>query len=116
MNAPNLRANVDPSSLYNYEDLLYPRGRVEAVCNGLAGHYGLVHLKEIALNDGFHIQSGLAPIGKGRTDWSQMLRLIAPHVPADSWVILEHVLTVEEGRESFRLLRDAAQKACVGLE
>jgi sugar phosphate isomerase/epimerase len=113
---PNLRANVDPSSLYNYEDLLDPRERVEQVCFRLAGHYGLVHLKEIALQEGFHIQAGLAPIGRGRTDWAQMLGLIAPRVPEDSWVILEHVQTPEEGRNSFRLLGEAAKKAGVVLE
>lgn len=112
---PNLRANVDPSSLYNYEDLLDPRERVNQVCNGLAGHYGLVHLKEIALFDGLHIQAGLTPLGKGATDWAQVLDLIAPHLPADSWVILEHVLSPEEGRASYALLQDAARRAGVIL-
>jgi sugar phosphate isomerase/epimerase len=115
LRAPCLRANVDPSSLYNYEDLLDPRGRVEEVCKGLVGHYGLVHLKEIALQEGLHIQAGLAPLGKGATDWAQLLGLIAPHVPADSWVILEHVLSPEEGRASYALLREAARLAGVKL-
>lgn len=113
---PNLRANVDPSSLYNYEDLLDARAKVAGVCAGLAGHYGLVHLKEIGLNEGFHIHAGLAPIGTGSTDWTQMLGLVAPHLPADSWAILEHVSSPDEGRASFRLLREAALKAGVTLE
>jgi sugar phosphate isomerase/epimerase len=116
LGAPNLRCNVDPSSLYNYEDLLDPRARVDAVCRGLAGHYGLVHLKEIALIEGFHISAGLAPLGKGNTDWSQMLALIAPHVPSDAWVMYEHVLSAEEGREGYRWLQAAADRAGVTLK
>jgi sugar phosphate isomerase/epimerase len=115
LRAPNLRANVDPSSLYNYEDLLDPRGRVTAVCRGLAGHYGLVHIKEIALNEGFHIQAGLAPLGSGKTDWGMLLWMIAPNVPEDSWVILEHVLTPEEGRESYRILQEKAKAVEITL-
>jgi sugar phosphate isomerase/epimerase len=110
-----LRANVDPTSLYDYADLWDPRDKVRHVCTALAGHYGLVHIKEVALSDGFHIHAGLAPLGAGPTDWPEMLRLVAPHLPPDSWVILEHVQTPEEGRASLALLREAAAAAGVAL-
>jgi sugar phosphate isomerase/epimerase len=116
LQSPSLRANIDPSSLYVYEDLLDPRGKVEQTCKGFAGHYGLVHLKEIALGEGVHLHAGLVPLGKGATDWAQMLGLIAPHLPEDSWVILEHVEARDEGPASVRLLRDAAAKAGVVLK
>ena len=85
------------------------------VCTALAGHYGLAHVKEVALAEGFHIHAGLAPLGEGQTDWSEMLRLMAPHMSADSWVILEHVQTPEEARNSLDLLRAAAVEAKVAL-
>jgi sugar phosphate isomerase/epimerase len=110
-----LRCNVDPSSLYTYWDLWDAAGTVRHTCTALAGHYGLVHLKEVALDEGFHIHAGLAPLGAGVTDWTEMLRLIADHVPEDSWVILEHVQTAEEGRASLALLRAAAGEAGVTL-
>lgn len=110
-----LRCNVDPSSLYTYWDLWDAAETVHQTCTKLAGHYGLVHLKEVALNEGFHIHASLAPLGTGVTDWTEMLRLIAPHIPEDSWVILEHVQTVEEGRASLALLRAAAEEADLTL-
>jgi sugar phosphate isomerase/epimerase len=111
-----LRCNVDVSSLYDYWDLWDPRAKVEQTCNGLAGHYGLAHVKEIALQEGFHIQAGLAPLGEGPTDWVQVLRLMAPHLPDDSWVILEHVLSPGEGRASVALLRAAAAEVRLELD
>ena len=111
MKSDALVVNIDPTSLYAYWDLWDPAKTVEHVCTALAGHYGLVHLKEIGLHEGFHIQSGLTPIGTGPTDWGQVLRLVAPHVPEDSWVILEHVLSADEGRASLALLREAAKVA-----
>jgi sugar phosphate isomerase/epimerase len=111
-----LRCNVDVSSLYDYWDLWDPRAKVEQTCTGLAGHYGLVHLKEVALKEGFHIQAGLVPLGQGPTDWAQVLRLMAPHLPDDSWVILEHVLSPEEARASVALLRSKAAQTGVTLE
>ena len=111
-----LRCNVDVSSLYDYWDLWDPRAKVEQTCTGLAGHHGLGHLKEVALKEGFHIQAGLAPLGEGPTDWAQVLRLMAPHMPDDSWAILEHVLSPEEARSSVALLRAAAAEAGVTLE
>jgi sugar phosphate isomerase/epimerase len=110
-----LRVNVDPTSLYDYWDLWDSRETVRHVCTALAGHYGLGHVKEVALTEGFHIHAGLAPLGAGNTDWAEMLLLMAPHMPEDSWVILEHVATPEEGRNSLGILRAAAGKAGVSL-
>ena len=111
-----LRCNIDVTSLYDYQDLWDSTSKVEHVCTALAGHYGLGHIKEVALDEGFHIHAGLAPLGKGPTDWVQVLRLMAPHLPEDSWVILEHVLSPKEGRASIKLLRTAATEEGVTLE
>jgi sugar phosphate isomerase/epimerase len=108
-----LRCNIDVTSLYDYHDLWDPTAKVEQVCTGLAGHYGLGHLKGVALKPGFHIHAELAPVTEDRTDWAQVLKLMAPHVPEDSWVILEHVATAEEARASLDHLRQAA--ATVGV-
>lgn len=110
-----LRVNIDVTSLYDYWDLWDPGETARHTCAALAGHYGLVHVKEVALNEGFHIHAGLAPLGTGPTDWAEVLRLVAPHLSQDSWVILEHVLTPEEARSSLALLRDAAAQAGVTL-
>lgn len=111
-----LKMNLDVTSLYDFRDMVDPSILIHETCTGLAGHYGLVHIKEVALDEGFHIHAGLAPLGKGATDWAEMLRLAAPHIPDDSWVILEHVLSPEEGRTSLKILRAAATDARVTLE
>lgn len=106
-----LRVNIDVTSLYNYEDVWKPEKKVAHICNTLAEHYGLVHLKGVALKDGFHIHIALAPITEDKTDWSQVFQLTSPHMPDDSWYILEHVLTPEEARTSVAHLRQAAKSA-----
>jgi sugar phosphate isomerase/epimerase len=111
----HLRINIDVTSLYAYWDLWDACQTVEHICTSLAGHYGLGHIKEIALAEGFHIHAGLAPLGQGVTDWTQVLRLMVPHLPDDSWVIFEHILTPEEGRNSLKLLRAAAEEANLTL-
>ena len=50
---------------------------------------------------------------QGPTDWAQVLRLMAPHLPDDSWAVLEHVLSPEEARASVAFLRAAAAEAGV---
>ncbi len=110
-----LRVNIDVTSLYNYDDLWDPAQKVEHICTALAGHYGLGHIKGVALKEGFHIHAALAPVTEDPTDWAQVLRLMNPHVPEDSWVILEHILSPEEGRASLAHLRDAAASAGVTL-
>jgi sugar phosphate isomerase/epimerase len=110
-----LRVNIDVTSLYTFWDLVDATETVQHICTALAGHYGLVHIKEVALSEGFHIHSGLAPLGEGVTDWAQVLHLVSLHLPQDSWVILEHVATAEEAHTSLDLLRDAALKAGVLL-
>ena len=110
-----LRCNIDVTSLYNYEDMWDPAPKVEHICTSLAGHYGLGHLKGVALKDGFHIHIELAPITDDPTDWEQVLKLMEPHMPDDSWVILEHVATPEEAQTSLDHLRAVAESAGVTL-
>jgi len=111
----SLRCNVDVTSLYDYGDLWDPTVKVEHVCRTLVGHYGLGHIKEVTLREGFHIHAELAPLGTGPTNWAGVLSLMAPHLPEDSWIILEHVQSPEEGRASVKLLRAAADEAGVTL-
>lgn len=111
-----LRVNIDVTSLFGFDEVMNPDPAVEHICTALAGHYGLVHIKDISLNDGFHIHMDLGPLGSTATNWSQVLRLVNDHLPADSWVILEHVLTPEEAAVSLGLLRKSAEQAKVILE
>jgi sugar phosphate isomerase/epimerase len=111
-----LRSNIDVTSLYDFWDVYDSRATVEHVCSSLAGHYGLVHVKDVGLAEGFHIHISLAPLGSSATDWAQVLQLVSPHLPADSWVILEHILSPDEGRRSLQLLKKAAESAGVLLD
>lgn len=106
-----LRINIDVTSLYDYQDMLNPSPKVTHICQQLAGHYGLVHIKDVVLKEGFHIHIDLAPLGSSPTDWSHFLSLVAPHIPKDSWLILEHVANAEEARQSLLILKNAADKA-----
>ena len=85
-------------------------------CMLLGPHSGLIHIKEVALLDGFHIHMGLAPLGTGPTNWAEALALMAPHLPDDSWAILEHVADPAEASQSLAHLRAAADQAGVALE
>lgn len=110
-----LRINVDVTSFYDYRAMWDPAPVVENACKTLAGHYGLGHIKDLVLNEGFHIHVDLAPLGSSRTDWAQVLSLMASHMPEDSWLILEHVSTQEEAVSSLQALYDAASQAGVEL-
>jgi len=110
-----LRVNIDVTSLFGFNEMMNPDPAVEHICKTLAGHYGLVHIKDIALKDGFHIHMDLGPLGSSMTNWSQVLCLVNDHLPDDSWVILEHVLTAEEAAASLSMLRKAAEHAGVFL-
>lgn len=103
--SPALRITLDVSNFYDFAALVDPQPCAAEACSRLAGHYGLVHLKEIALAEGFHLHAGLVPLGKGLTDWGNVLRLAAPHIPADSWVMVEHCSDAAEARASIGLIR-----------
>lgn len=110
-----LCANLDVTSFYDLRDMWDPAATVERVCRELAGHYGLGHIKGIAMAEGFHIHISLAPLAEDPTDWTQMLRLAKEHWPEDSWMVLEHVQTPEEARDSLVRVRAAAAEAGVEL-
>jgi sugar phosphate isomerase/epimerase len=113
--SPSLRVNLDPTSLYGHREAMAPDAFVANLCKALADHYGLVHLKEVTLAEGFHVHMDLCPIGAGRTNWSELLRLASVHIPDDSWVIVEHVRSVDEARQSFQIIRQASLSAGINL-
>lgn len=112
--SPALRVTFDPTSLYDFAALADPPPFVARMGAALAAGVGLVHVKEVALAEGFHLHAGLVPLGRGRTDWAELLRIVAPLSPATSWVVLEHVSPDDVAR-SLELLRAAATKAEVTL-
>lgn len=110
-----LKVNIDVTSLYNYAEFIDPSPLVRRTCRALAGHYGLLHVKELALGEGFHLNASLAPLGTGPTDWSLVLAETAPHLPDHSWLVLEHVSDLREATASLAILRAAAVQAGVSF-
>ncbi len=111
-----LRVNIDVTSLYDVRDTWNPSASINHTCSTLAGHYGLGHIKDIKLEEGFHVHMGLGPLGSSATDWAQVLQQMNPHMPEDSWLILEHVANPDEAEASLKILRDAANRAGVTLK
>lgn len=103
--SPALRVNLDVTSLYDYAALIAPE---EANCRTIAAlgpHCGLVHLKEVALLEGFHLHAGLAPMGAGATNWQEVVEQSAPYLTDDAWMIIEHVASAHEAEQSIALVR-----------
>ena len=113
--SPALVANVDVTSLYDYADFTNPRRLIAETCEGLAPHYGLVHIKDIGLREGFHIHMDLAPLGTSPTDWSDVLARVSEHLPHDSWVVLEHVQSEAEAVASLAFIKRAASTRKIEL-
>lgn len=74
VNSSALRVNVDVTSFYGLRDLLHPTDTALNICEQLAGHYGLGHIKDLRLEEGFHMHAGLAPLGASPTDWVEVLK------------------------------------------
>lgn len=111
-----LRCNLDPSSLYaGLHDFLDPGPLVTRTVDGLRGHIGLIHIKELAVQEGFHLKMGLAPLAAGHTDWAAMLTAASRHVSEDAWVIVEHCASIDEARQHVAAIREAARAAGISL-
>lgn len=109
--SPALRVTFDISNFYDFAALLEPAPLLARAARALAPCCGLVHLKEIALTPGFHLHAGLAPLGGGHTDWTEVLRHALPIAPAGGWVLVEHCQSPAEARASIALTRAAAAAA-----
>jgi sugar phosphate isomerase/epimerase len=103
-----LKINLDITSLYDLRDLINPDPICRAEIPKMKGKVGVVHLKGIALSEGFHIQAGLSPITDDPTDWKLVLDLARTVVDDETWVILEHVQTEAEGEKSIAFIRQIA--------
>ena len=113
--SPALKINLDITSLYDLKDLIDPEPICRSVMPKLEGKVGIVHLKGIALQEGFHIQAGLAPITDDPTDWKLVLEETNRVVDDDTWAILEHVLSEEEGDRSIPFIKQIAADLSISI-
>lgn len=106
--SPALKINLDITSQYDLRDLIDPTKICREVHPKYKGKVGIVHFKGIGLEEGFHISAGLAPITEDPTDWKLVLEETSKVIDDDTWVLLEHVLSEEEGDKSITYLREIA--------
>ncbi|NOZ20448.1 MAG: sugar phosphate isomerase/epimerase [Planctomycetes bacterium] len=105
-----LRVNLDICNFFTLKDMWQPAEAVKRICGLLAGHYDLVHCKDLTVSQGVHIHIDETPLGTGVMDWETALHDIARDLPEGGWFIYEHVKSAEDARAGAKLLRDMAQK------
>jgi sugar phosphate isomerase/epimerase len=113
--SPALKVTLDVANFYTYDDMWRATESARHAVALLGPHTGIVHIRDLALAPGFHIHIGLCPLGAGPTDWDTILPLIAPYVPGDAWVVLEHVKDAEEARVSLAHLRGVVTRTGLAL-
>jgi len=105
----NLKVSLDVAGVYDVADIWNPVPKTTHVCRALREHIGILHLKEIGMVPGYYVQLELLAHGSGATPWDVVLRECADHVPEDSWVIIEHIESLEDGRAAVPLITRIAQ-------
>jgi sugar phosphate isomerase/epimerase len=108
-----LTVTLDICNFFNYEALWHPTEVVRHACTTLAGHYTVVHAKDVKLTPGVIIHMDEAPLGTGVMDWVTAMEHIGRVLPADGYVVLEHADTAEAARCGLDNLRKAAEQAGV---
>ncbi len=82
-------------------DTWNPKPTILHACTSLKEHYGLIHLKELALKPGFHAHIELVAHDQGNTPWDYVLENCRAHIPPESWVMIEHIPSLEDGRRTI---------------
>ena len=109
-----LMVNLDICNFFTYEDMWRATDAVTRTCRLLAGHYPLVHVKDLAVTEGVHIHIDETPLGRGALDWETAMRLIERDLPEDGYFLYEHVKTPRDARAGVAMLRELARKT--GIE
>ncbi len=105
-----LTVNLDICNFLTYADMWRPTEATKHICETLAGHYALVHCKDLAVTTGVHVHIDETPLGTGVMDWEAALPYVARDLPEDGYFIYEHVKTPEDARTGVKLLWDLAEK------
>ncbi|OPZ21347.1 MAG: Xylose isomerase-like TIM barrel [candidate division BRC1 bacterium ADurb.BinA364] len=113
--SPALTVNLDLCNFFTFDDMWRPSEASARICAALAGHYSLVHCKDLAVSKGVHIHIDETPLGTGVADWTTALQFIARDLPADGWFIYEHIKAPEHAPAGMRYLLEAAAKAGVSF-
>jgi sugar phosphate isomerase/epimerase len=116
IDSPALRINLDITNFYGLMELIDPDPICRSFIPQMKGKVGLIHIKDIGLEDGFHIHAKMLPITEGPTNWKLVLEEASRIVEEDIWLILEHVATPEEAEKSLKYLRSIAVEVGIKFE
>jgi len=113
--SPALTVNLDVCNFFAFEDMWRPTEAVARICSALAGHYSLVHCKDLTVSKGVHIHIDETPLGTGMVDWDAAMGLVARDLPADGWFIYEHIKAPEDAQRGMEYLTEICKKHGVRL-
>ena len=92
---------VDVSNWYDFRDMIEPSMMVARAADLFQDDWNLIHVKDIGLTPGFHIQAGLVPVLQGPTPWPELLAPLKNNPNADTLILIEHCADVAEAEATF---------------
>ena len=105
---------LDVCNFIAFREYWRQRETIDHLLDKLAGHFSIVHAKDIHMETGRHILMHEVQMGAGEIDWVYVMWRLKEYSP-DCWLILEHCREVEETDRGLVWLKAAISRESIEL-
>ena len=88
--SPAVKINLDAANMIRYSDYWSSSDYIRAGIESLGTRIQTCHAKDVVMHDALHLHMDECPAGEGCLNYADIIGLVDAHLPADTYMVVEH--------------------------
>lgn len=112
--SPAVKINLDAANMIRYSDYWSSSDYIRAGIESLGALIQTCHAKDVVMHDALHLHMDECPAGEGCLNYADIITLVDAHLPADTYMMVEHT-PLDKLPAAMAYIRDSAAQAGVAI-
>ena len=112
--SPAVKINLDAANMIRYEHYWNSSAYIREGVESLGEMIATCHAKDVVMHDALHLHIDECPAGEGCLNYADIIGLVDTHLPADTYLVVEHT-PLEKLPAAMAYVKDCAAQAGVAI-
>ena len=112
--SPAVKINLDAANMIRYSDYWSSSDYIRAGIESLGAMIQTCHAKDVVMHEALHLHMDECPAGEGCLNYADIIAMVDAHLPADTYMVVEHT-PLAKLPAAMAYIRDCAAQAGVAI-